>query len=102
MDSQVCDVVGLIRRPTMRAPLGSTSAVHAFPLAAALCWTFPAAAEQAVPPAQLAEVRVGIDEGDIRGGDHRALQSAVDYVAGLGGGTVHVGPGRYLMRGALT
>lgn len=49
-----------------------------------------------------AEVSVGIRQGDIRGRDHRALQAAVDYVAGLGGGTVRVGPGRYLMRNALT
>src|SRR5207248_9649332 len=40
--------------------------------------------------------------GDFRGDDHRALQAAVDYVAGLGGGTVHIGPGRYRMRNALT
>ncbi len=50
---------------------------------------------------QRAEIRVGIDDGDVRGADNRALQTAVDYVAGLGGGTVHVGPGRYLMRNAL-
>lgn len=53
-------------------------------------------------PSGAAEVRVGIDAGDLRGTDHRALQAAVDYVAGLGGGTVHVGPGRYEMRNALT
>ncbi|MBN2310214.1 MAG: right-handed parallel beta-helix repeat-containing protein [Candidatus Hydrogenedentes bacterium] len=47
------------------------------------------------------EIRVGIDDGDLRGGDHRALQAAVDYVAGLGGGTVRIGPGRYVMRNAL-
>jgi parallel beta-helix repeat protein len=49
-----------------------------------------------------ATIRVGIDEGDIRGADNRALQAAVDQVAGLGGGTVEVGPGRYAMRNALT
>ena len=54
------------------------------------------------PSVESAEVRVGLDEGDIRGGDQRALQSAVDYIAGLGGGTVRVGPGRYVMRNALT
>jgi parallel beta-helix repeat protein len=53
-------------------------------------------------PSPGAEIRVGIDQGDLRGGDHRALQAAVDYVAGLGGGTVHIGPGRYSMRNALT
>jgi parallel beta-helix repeat protein len=49
-----------------------------------------------------AEVHVGIGNGDIRGRDHRALQAAVDYVAGLGGGTVFIEPGRYEMRNALT
>jgi parallel beta-helix repeat protein len=48
------------------------------------------------------EVSVGIDEGDLRGTDHRVLQGAIDYVAGLGGGVVHVGPGRYTFRNALT
>jgi parallel beta-helix repeat protein len=44
---------------------------------------------------------VGITEGDLRGDDHRILQAAVDYVTRLGGGTVHIGPGRYHMRNAL-
>src|SRR5579885_1400528 len=55
----------------------------------------------AAGPVASAEIRVGIQEGDIRGEDHRALQSAVDYVAGLGGGTVYIGPGRFQMRNAL-
>jgi parallel beta-helix repeat protein len=46
-------------------------------------------------------VSVGVQDGDIRGEDHRALQAAVDYAAGLGGGTVEIGPGRYTMRNAL-
>jgi polygalacturonase len=62
---------------------------------------FGLAASPNVVTVQPAEVRVGIDAGDIRGVDHRALQAAVDYVAGLGGGTVHIGPGRYVMRNAL-
>ena len=49
-----------------------------------------------------AVIHVGVQEGDIRGNDHRALQAAVDYVSGLGGGTVKIGPGRYSMRNALT
>jgi parallel beta-helix repeat protein len=53
------------------------------------------------PADSLAEITVGIDTGDLRGSDHRALQAAVDYIAGLGGGTVHIGPGRYAMRNAL-
>jgi hypothetical protein len=50
---------------------------------------------------QGAEIHVGIDDGDFRGNDHRALQAAVDYVAKLGGGTVRIGPGRYQLRNAL-
>lgn len=57
--------------------------------------------EKLTQPVQRAEIRVGIDDGDLRGDDHRALQAAVDYVAQLGGGTVRIGPGRFLMRNAL-
>ena len=48
-------------------------------------------------------VRVGqrMGEGDLVGSDERVLQAAVDHVAALGGGTVLVGPGVYLMRNAL-
>ncbi len=49
----------------------------------------------------LPSIRVGQKEGDVFGNDHRVLQSAVDYMAGLGGGTVYVGPGEYLMRDSL-
>jgi parallel beta-helix repeat protein len=59
------------------------------------------AASPSPEPVQHAEISVGIETGDIRGSDHRALQAAVDYIAELGGGTVHVGPGRYRMRNAL-
>ena len=46
-------------------------------------------------------VKVGAKEGDFVGGDNRALQGAVDYVAGLGGGVVEIGEGEYLMRDSL-
>jgi hypothetical protein len=49
-----------------------------------------------------AQIRVGMHEGDLRGTTQQALQAAVDYAATLGGGTVSIGPGRYLMRNALT
>jgi parallel beta-helix repeat protein len=68
---------------------------------AAIFWADVALADDFVFEPDRAEIRVGIDEGDIRGNDHRALQAAVDYVAGLGGGTVRIGPGRYEMRNAL-
>lgn len=50
---------------------------------------------------ELPRVRVGIKEGDIVGADNRALQAAVDYVAGLGGGVVEIGAGEFLMRDSL-
>ena len=46
-------------------------------------------------------VRVGLSNADIVGTDNRALQAAVDYVAGLGGGTVEIGAGEFLMRDSL-
>jgi parallel beta-helix repeat protein len=57
---------------------------------------------QTVATASGPEIRVGIDQGNLRGDDQHALQAAVDHIAGLGGGTVRIGPGRYLMRNALT
>jgi hypothetical protein len=46
-------------------------------------------------------VAVGRAGADIVGADNRALQAVVDYVAGLGGGTVEIGEGEYLMRDSL-
>ncbi|MFO0889844.1 MAG: right-handed parallel beta-helix repeat-containing protein [Isosphaeraceae bacterium] len=46
-------------------------------------------------------VTVGNAGADIVGSDNRALQAAVDYVAGLGGGVVEIGEGEYLMRDSL-
>ena len=51
--------------------------------------------------AQLPIVTVGINEGMFRGGDHFAIQSAVDYAARQGGGTVHILPGKYILRNAI-
>jgi parallel beta-helix repeat protein len=44
---------------------------------------------------------VGVTSGDFKGADNRAVQAAVDYVAGLGGGIVEIGPGEYLMHDSL-
>ena len=46
-------------------------------------------------------VTVGQKDADIVGSDNRALQAAVDYVAGLGGGTVNIARGAYLMKDSL-
>ena len=46
-------------------------------------------------------ITVGFNDTDIVGCDNRALQAAVDYIAGLGGGTVEIGPGVYMMRDSL-
>lgn len=53
------------------------------------------------PMKDRARVTVGVRAGDITGADNRALQAAVDYVASLGGGTVEIGDGEFLMRDSL-
>src|SRR5438876_7161408 len=49
----------------------------------------------------LPRITVGVRDGDLRGGDNRVLQAAVDYIAKLGGGVVDIGAGEYQMRDAL-
>jgi hypothetical protein len=49
----------------------------------------------------LPRIRVGLRDCDIVGADNRALQAAVDYIAGLGGGLVSIGPGEFLMHDSL-
>lgn len=46
-------------------------------------------------------ITVGPRDADLVGTSHRVLQAAVDYVAGLGGGTVRVLPGEYRLRGSV-
>ena len=46
-------------------------------------------------------IKVGLRDADIIGADNRALQAAVDYIAGLGGGMVEIGPGEFLMHDSL-
>ncbi|MHC4680251.1 MAG: NosD domain-containing protein [Planctomycetota bacterium] len=46
-------------------------------------------------------VTVAKEDAHLTGGDNRALQAAVDYIAGLGGGTVEIGEGEYLMYDSL-
>jgi len=50
---------------------------------------------------ELPVITVGKDNAHLMGGDNRALQAAVDYIAGLGGGTVEIGEGEYLMYDSL-
>ncbi|MGC9330091.1 MAG: hypothetical protein ACP5I1_20815, partial [Candidatus Hinthialibacter sp.] len=67
----------------------------------------PKADEQQLPKKmhsameELPAIKVGQDDGDIIGVDNRALQAAVDYIAGLGGGVVEIGEGVYAMRDSL-
>lgn len=44
---------------------------------------------------------VAQEGGDLQGGDDKVLQAGVDYLHRLGGGTLHVGPGTYIMHNAL-
>ncbi|MBI1917942.1 MAG: right-handed parallel beta-helix repeat-containing protein [Planctomycetes bacterium] len=46
-------------------------------------------------------LRVGPRKADLVGSTDRVLQAAVDYVARLGGGTVHILPGTYLLRNSV-
>ncbi len=46
-------------------------------------------------------IAVGQGSGDVAGKDNIALQAAVDYIAALGGGTVEIGPGTWLMKDSL-
>lgn len=46
-------------------------------------------------------IEVGQETGALMGRDHRVLQAAVDFIAGLGGGIVRVGPGVYEMGDSL-
>ncbi|MCL4782535.1 MAG: right-handed parallel beta-helix repeat-containing protein [Bryobacterales bacterium] len=50
---------------------------------------------------QRVKISVGPGKADLVGADHRAIQAAVDYVAGLGGGTVQILPGTYRFRNAV-
>jgi polygalacturonase len=67
----------------------------------------PPAEEQQLPRAMHSEmrdrpkIRVGSGEADIIGSDNRALQAAVDYIAGLGGGEVQVRAGEFIMHDSL-
>ena len=46
-------------------------------------------------------ITVGLENADIIGNDNRALQAAVDYISSLGGGTVEILSGTYVMHNAL-
>jgi polygalacturonase len=50
---------------------------------------------------ELPSITVGKENAQITGGNNRALQAAVDYIAGLGGGTVQIGEGQYTMYDSL-
>src|SRR2546428_4360542 len=67
----------------------------------------PRPEEQQLPRAMHSKMKqhpgisVGVRDADIIGNDNRALQAAVDYVAGLGGGVVEIGAGEFLMHDSL-
>jgi parallel beta-helix repeat protein len=67
----------------------------------------PGPDEQQLPKAMhlemkvLPSITVGKENANITGNDNRSLQAAVDYIAGLGGGTVQIGEGQYIMYDSL-
>lgn len=46
-------------------------------------------------------ITVGQGKADLVGSDHKVVQAGVDYVAGLGGGTVRLTPGVFRFRNAV-
>ncbi len=50
---------------------------------------------------QGARISVGPSDADIVGTSNRALQAGMDYLSGLGGGLLEIGPGCYDMRDSL-
>jgi parallel beta-helix repeat protein len=67
----------------------------------------PKPQEQQLPRAmhsqmkELPTITVGLENAALIGSDNRVLQAAVDYIAGLGGGIVEIGPGQYVMHDSL-
>jgi len=61
------------------------------------------AGDERVQPAwdELLTVTVGPRDADLVGTSQKVIQAAVDYVAKLGGGTVHLQPGSYSLRAAV-
>ena len=50
---------------------------------------------------ELPNITVGKNNAHLIGSDNRALQAAVDYIAGLGGGIVEINDGEYVMYDSL-
>ena len=87
--------------------IGLLSARQLIALAGENQYLSPPVEEQQLPHSMhsrmsvLPTITVGIRDAEIVGADNRALQAAVDYIAGLGGGVVAIGPGEFLMHDSL-
>jgi parallel beta-helix repeat protein len=44
---------------------------------------------------------IGQNEGDLQGNDDKVIQAGVEYLSRVGGGTLHILPGVYLMQNAV-
>jgi parallel beta-helix repeat protein len=73
-------------------------ALNSVAMRAARCG--PADGKPADPARQ--EITVGPPAGDDHDADQRSLQDAIDRLGSLGGGTVRIAPGRYVLHAALT
>jgi len=60
------------------------------------------AAGAADPGWDALSVTVGPQKADLVGANEKVIQAAVDYIAGWGGGTVHILPGTYHMRNSVS
>ncbi len=91
--------LGQVLTIALVACLSSASALPADPGSEGTLTQVPDAMH--IPMAVHPQISVGARSGDIVGADNGALQAAVDYIAGLGGGLVRVEAGEYLMRDSL-
>ena len=90
------------RRTFLASTPAMLAAADTFPVAPAV--TRPRATSgDAIEPEweQRIRITVGPTKADLVGSDHRVIQAAVDYVAGMGGGTVQILPGNYRFRNAV-
>ena len=44
---------------------------------------------------------VGQNQGDLRGSDDKIIQAGIEYLDRLGGGTLRIGPGTYLLKNSI-
>ncbi|HET9177660.1 MAG TPA: right-handed parallel beta-helix repeat-containing protein [Terriglobia bacterium] len=100
------DRLGFTRRGFIGAAATLAGSAFAVPgVASEQDGTMPAAAPSTAagePRWDALSVTVGPQKADLVGASEKVIQAAVDYIAGWGGGTVHILPGTYRMRNSVS